>query len=102
MSKHKGNIGINASITKYINANLHVFIRGDMVRDEADSREDSPGSVLLNLTPTAKELFNNLNIRASLFYLLDKDYNNPSPINTIPTDIPRPGRTFYLGLGYTF
>ncbi len=48
--KHKGNVGLNAGITKYLNANLHAFISGSRIREEADTRDDSPGYALLNLT----------------------------------------------------
>ncbi|MGR3318423.1 MAG: TonB-dependent receptor plug domain-containing protein [Candidatus Anammoxibacter sp.] len=98
--KHKGNIGINAGITRYLNANLHTFISGSRVRAEADQRDDSPGYALMNLTLTAKDFFKGFKVKASLFNLLDKDYNDPAPINTIPTDIPRPGRTFFIELEY--
>lgn len=99
---HKGNIGINVKPYKYINANLHTFISGDRKRVEDDTRDDSPGYALMNLTVTAKEFFRGLSLKASLFNLLDKNYNDPTPINTIPTDIPRPGRTFFIELGYNF
>lgn len=98
--KHKGNIGFNVEIIKYLNANLHAFISDDRARVEDDTRDDSPGYSILNLTLIAKEFFNEMQIKASLFNLLDKDYNDPTPINTIPTDLPRPGRTFFIGLEY--
>lgn len=49
--KHKGNIGINARVTEYVNANLNAFISGSRIREQEDSRDDSPGYALLNLTP---------------------------------------------------
>lgn len=100
--KHKGNVGINAGITKYLNANLHAFISGKRIRAEQDARDDSPGYGIVNLTLTAKEFFKEMKVKASIFNLLDKDYNDPAPINTIPTDLPRPGRTFFIELGYQF
>ena len=100
--KHKGNIGVNASITKSLNANLHMFVSDYRVRKENDPRDDSPGYALVNLTLKAKELFNNLTIKASLFNLFDKDYDDPSSITHIPTDKPRPGRTFTIEMSYKF
>ncbi len=100
--KHKGNIGFNYSFGKYLNANLHTFISDDRVREEKDGRDDSPGYALVNLTLIAKEFFKTIEIKASLFNLLDKNYEDPAPINTIPTDLPRPGRTFFIELGYKF
>ncbi|MGR3319107.1 MAG: TonB-dependent receptor plug domain-containing protein [Candidatus Anammoxibacter sp.] len=98
--KHKGNIGINVKPCKYLNANLHAFISGDRVREQDDTRDDSPGYVLMNFTLTTKDFFKGFKVKASLFNLLDKKYDDPTPLNTIPTDIPRPGRTFYIELGY--
>ena len=98
--KHKGNVGVNFEITKYLNANLHAFISDDRVREQDDERDDSPGYALLNLTLIAKEFFNDLKIKASLNNLLDKDYNDPSPINTLPDDLPRPGRNFFIEFEY--
>ena len=100
--KHKGNIGINVKPCKYLNVNLDAFISGKRVRIEEDTRDDSPGYALLNLTLNTKEFFKGFNVKASLFNILDKDYNDPAPVNTIATDLPRPGRTFFLELGYDF
>ncbi len=100
--KHKGNVGINVGLSKYFNANIHSFITGNRVREEADTRDDSPGYAIVNLTMIAKEFYKDMKIKASVFNLLDKDYNDPAVINTIPTDLPRPGRTFFVGLEYGF
>jgi len=100
--KHKGNVGINAGITKHLNANLHAFVSGSRIREEADARDDSPGYTLLNLTLKAKNFYKEMWIKTSMDNLLDKKYDDPTPINTIPTDIPRPGRTFFIELGYDF
>ena len=98
--RHKGNIGLNVRITNYLNANIHTFISDSRARVEADTRDDSPGYALMNLTLAAKDFFKGLKVKASLFNLLDKKYDDPSQINTVPTDLPRPGRTFFLEFGY--
>ena len=98
--KHKGNIGVNFGLTKYLNANIHAFISDQRVRDESDERDDNSSYALLNLSLTVKEFFNDMKIKASLFNLLDKNYTDPSPVNTLPHDIPRPGRTFFIELNY--
>ncbi len=98
--RHKGNVGVNAGIGKYLNANIHAFISDERIRHEVDTRDDSPGYALLNLTLTAKEFFKTMTIKASMFNLLDKDYNDPAAF--IPTDLPRPGRTFFVEVGYDF
>ncbi len=100
--KHKGNIGINAGITKYLNANLHTFISDDRVRAEKDTRSDSPGYAITNLTLIAKDFFKDMKVKASLFNLFDKKYDDPAPANTISTDLPRQGRTFFIEVEYKF
>ncbi len=100
--KHKGNVGFGLNLWKYLDVNIHAFISGDRVREQEDTRDDSPGYALVNCTLIAKEFFKGMKINASLFNLLDKNYNDPSIINTIPTDLPRPGRTFFIGVDYKF
>ncbi len=99
--KHKGNVGVNFGLTKYLNANLHTFINGPRPREESDTRDDSPGYAVANMTLIAKNFFKDMKIKASLFNLLDKNYYDPAP-SSIPNDLPRPGRTFYVELGYEF
>lgn len=107
--KHKGNVGVNVGLGEHLNANLHSFISGERVRAEADTRDDSPGYAILNLTLIAKDLFDMVGanvqspvLKASLFNLLDKDYDDPALMDTVPTDLPRQGRTFFIELEYKF
>ncbi len=100
--KHKGNVGVNVGLGRYVNANIHAFISGKRARDKEDTRHKSPGYALLNFTLSAKNFFKNMNAKASISNLLDKKYDDPAPINTIQTDLPRPGRTFFIEFGYDF
>lgn len=100
--RHKGNVGVNLNLIKYLNANINTFVSGPRIRRDSDTRDESPGYAIANLTLIAKEFFNELEIKASIFNLLDKDYNDPSPVNTLPDDLPRPGRTFFISLDYEF
>lgn len=70
-------------------------------REEGDDRDDLPAYALLNLSIIAKEFFKTMEIQGTVFNLLDKDYSDPGPIS-VPDDIPRPGRTFFVGLSYQF
>lgn len=98
--KHKANIGLNFGLTKYLNTNIHTFISGKRPREQDDRREDNSGYTLTNLTLTAKEFLDNFKVKASLFNMFDKKYTDPSPANTLPDDLPRPGRTFFIELEY--
>jgi iron complex outermembrane receptor protein len=101
VARHKGNLGVNVHYWKYINTNLSTFVSGKRTRDEADTRDDLPAYALLNLSVIGKEFFKTMEVYGTVYNLLDKDYSDPGPIS-IPEDIPRPGRTFFVGLSYQF
>ncbi|MBI2470653.1 MAG: TonB-dependent receptor [Planctomycetes bacterium] len=101
VAKHKGNFGVNVHYWKYINTNLSAFVSGRRSRGEDDSRDDMPAYALLNLSLIGKEFFKTMEVYGTVYNLLDKDYSDPGPIS-IPDDLPRPGRTFFVGLSYQF
>ncbi|MBI2470657.1 MAG: TonB-dependent receptor [Planctomycetes bacterium] len=101
VTKHKGNFGVNAHCLKYINTNLSAFVSGRRYREEGDDRGDSPAYALLNLSVIGKEFFKTMEVYGTVYNLLDKDYSDPGPVS-IPDDLPRPGRTFFVGLSYQF
>ncbi|MCF6154483.1 MAG: TonB-dependent receptor [Candidatus Brocadia sp.] len=101
VAQHKGNFGVNVHYPKYINTNLSTFISGTRSREDNDPRDDLPAYALLNLSIIAKEFFKTMEIQGTVFNILDKDYSDPGPIS-IPDDLPRPGRTFFVGLSYQF
>ena len=101
VAQHKGNCGVNVHYWKYINTNVNTFISGPRSREVGDTRDDMPSYALLNLSVIGKEFFKTMEIQGTVFNLLDKDYSDPGP-TSIPGDLPRPGRTFWVGLGYQF
>ncbi len=101
VAQHKGNFGVNVHTWKYINTNLSTFVSGSRSRDEDDTRDDLPAYALLNLSVIGKEFFRTMEVQGTVFNLLDKDYSDPGPAS-IPEDLPRPGRTFFVGFSYQF
>ena len=101
VSKHKGNFGVNAHCWKYVNTNLSAFFSGRRYRVEDDLRDDLPSYALLNLSVIGKEFCKTMEIQGTVFNLLDKDYSDPGP-TSIQNDLPRPERTFFIGLSYQF
>ena len=101
VAKHHGNFGINIHYPKYLNTNLYTFITGERSREPEDMRDDLPGFALLNLSVTVKGFFKTMEIQGTVFNLLDKDYRDPG-LSFMPEDLPRPGRTFHVGLSYQF
>ncbi|MCF6148334.1 MAG: TonB-dependent receptor [Candidatus Kuenenia sp.] len=101
VAKHKGNIGINAQPCKYINTNLSAFFSGKRYREEDDDRADMPSYALVNFSVIGKEFFRTMNVQGTVFNVLDKDYEDPGTVS-ISGDLPRPGRTYFVGLSYQF
>ena len=101
VAEHKGNFGVNVHHWKYINTNLSAFVSGSRSREEGDTRDDLPAYALLNLSVIGKEFFKTMEVYGTVYNLLDKDYSDPGP-TSIPEDLPRPGRTFFIGLSYQF
>ncbi|GAB62048.1 TonB-dependent receptor [Candidatus Jettenia caeni] len=101
VAQHKGNFGVNVHYWNYINTNLYTFVSGKRSREDGDHRDDLPAYALLNLSVIGKKFFKTMQIQGTVFNLLDKDYNDPGPIS-IPEDLPRPGRTFFVELSYQF
>lgn len=101
VAQHKGNFGVNVHYWKYINANLSAFVSGKRSRIDDDTREDLPAYALFNLSVIGKEFFKTMEVQGTVFNIFDKDYSDPGAV-FIPKDLPRPGRTFFVGLSYQF
>jgi iron complex outermembrane receptor protein len=101
VAQHTGNFGVNINCWKYINTNMSTFVSGRRSREEGDLRDDLPSYALLNLSFIGREFFKTMEVQGTVFNLLDKDYSDPGPIS-IQDDLPRPERTFFVGLSYQF
>ncbi len=101
VAQHYGNFGVNVHYWRYINTNLSTFVSGTRSREKDDTRDGLPGYALLNLSVIGKEFFKTMEVQGSVFNLLDKDYSDPGPA-LMPDDLPRPGRSFFVGLSYQF
>ncbi|MBM4064269.1 MAG: TonB-dependent receptor [Planctomycetes bacterium] len=101
VAQHFGNFGVNTHYWKYINTNLSTFVSGRRSREDDDTRSNLPSYALLNLSVTGKDFFKTMEVQGTVYNLLDKDYSDPGP-TSIPNDLPRPGRTFFVGLSYQF
>ncbi|HJP19520.1 MAG TPA: TonB-dependent receptor [Nitrospinota bacterium] len=100
--RHRGNIGLNLGMGKYINANANLFLTGSKKRPSGDTRSSLPGYALVDLTLIGKNFYKTTEIRASIHNLFDKKYVDPAPQSKIPNDFPRPGIEFMIDLSYSF
>lgn len=66
---------LGARILKDVLRRVPGFVSGDRTRVTEDARDDSPGYALVDLTLIGKNFFNGLEIKGSIFNLLDKDYS---------------------------
>jgi iron complex outermembrane receptor protein len=99
---HKANFGVNVGFWKYANANINTFISGSRPREDGDTRADLPSYTITNLTLIGKNFIDNFEIRGSVFNLFDKSYDDPAPMDTVPTDFPQQGISFNVELQYQF
>jgi iron complex outermembrane receptor protein len=102
--RHTGNIMANIRLSRYLNFYASCHIEDGFRRNVGDPRDNMSGYALVNATLIAKRFlkgYEGLEIRASVFNLLNKDYTSPhGPF--IPNDLPRPGRNFMFEMKYTY
>ena len=99
---HKANFGMNVGLWKYANANMNTFISGPRPREDGDTRRDMPSYTLTNLTIIGKNFIDNFEIKGSIYNLFNKGYDDPAPVDTVPTDYPQQGRSFRIELRFSF
>jgi iron complex outermembrane receptor protein len=102
--RHTGNIMANIRLSKYLNWYVACHIEDGFRREIESRQDDMSGFAVVNTTLIAKKFlkgYEGLEIRGSIYNLLDKDYTSPA-IRFIPNDTPRPGRNFMVGITYKF
>ncbi len=102
---HKGNILFNYRISRYFNFYTGLFLKDTMPRAKGDTRSDVSGYAIVNMGFTAKKFlpgFEGLEIDASVHNLFDKEYWDPSPANSMPSDYPQPDFNFFIDMSYHF
>lgn len=99
---HKGNVGVNIGAWKYLNANIHTFVSSNRRRGPEDTRDSMPSYSVTNIHFLSKDIFKHFNASLKFNNILDKDYEYPSPMGTMPSDVPRPGRNVFFELSCKF
>ena len=102
--RHTGNIMANIRLSRYLNFYASCHIEEGFRRNVGDPRDNMSGYALVNATLIAKRFlkgYEGLEIRASVYNLLNKDYTLPWDPQ-IPNDLPRPGRNFMFEMKYTY
>ena len=104
VASHKGNIGGDYLISRYINVNTNIYATGDRPRAADDSRDDHKGYILTDMTFTFSRYITGLEIRATINNLFNKKCTYPSYYNPDGdvADYPQEGRHYGLDLRYSF
>ncbi len=99
---HRGNVGINLALSKYINSNTSIYMAGKRYRSEEDTRDALGGYTLVNQSIILKNLLDNFELQATIYNLFNKRYADPAPANTVRDDYPRPGTSYLVEARYLF
>ncbi|MBI5185727.1 MAG: TonB-dependent receptor [Nitrospinae bacterium] len=102
---NKGNIMANWEINEIFHLYGHLFLKGRTPRADGDTRSDVPGYGTVDATLMARNFlkgWEGLELRFSMYNLLDKKYADPAPAGTLPEDYPRPGRSVLGEVRYMF
>jgi iron complex outermembrane receptor protein len=103
--RHAGNIMANFRLSRYLNLYTSCHFEDGFKRQRKDNRDDMSGYAIFNATLIAQKFlkgYEGLELRASVYNLLDKDYSSPAGNRELPQDIPRPGRNFLVEAKYKF
>jgi iron complex outermembrane receptor protein len=104
---HRGNLGLNLALGKYVNIQPHLFLSAERVRAKGDTRDPDGEYALVNLAAIIKNFYKTLEVRANVHNLLDREYDNPASTvklgkPTLPGDYPRNGIDFFVEASYKF
>ncbi|MBI5788065.1 MAG: TonB-dependent receptor [Candidatus Schekmanbacteria bacterium] len=102
VSTHKGNIGVNIGLGKYVNFNSNLLVVGPRPRVNTDARTDLAGYEVLDIALIFKNFYKAMEIRAAIHNLLDESYFDPAAVGTVATDYPREGINCLVDVRYRF
>ncbi|MBU4304611.1 MAG: TonB-dependent receptor [Candidatus Omnitrophica bacterium] len=102
MAQHSGSLGLNLNFAKYYNWNTMLYYVGDKPRDVAggDTRDSLSSYTLVDTAFLIEGLIKEMDIKFIIKNVFDKTYYYPSTIST--SDYTRPGRNYYMSVGYKF
>ncbi len=97
---HKANAAFNYRHSRFINLYTGLFYKGEVIRASSDTRAEIPAYTTVDMSLTWKEYVQNLEVKASIYNLLDKEYTDPSPAGVMESDYPTDGRNFRVEMSY--
>jgi iron complex outermembrane receptor protein len=103
IASSRGNIMFNWQFSDQFNMYADAFMQSSTSRVATDTRGRLGGYTLMNMTLIAKQLSSSLSgmeLRASIYNLLNRKYASPSPVNSIPQDYTMPKLNFMIEARY--
>lgn len=101
--EHQANVEVQWEVFRKTFFNVHYYWSGERERATSDSRESLDGYGLLNLALLCRDIVvDGLELQLRVNNLLDEEYEDPAPENTIYYDFPRPGINAIMELRYSF
>lgn len=99
---HRANLNYQYYLSRHIGVFSGVLYKGETIRETGDTRSNVDDYVTLDLAVVMKDLWRkNLELRASVYNALDKEYVDPAP-NVMVSDYPKDDRNFMLEATYLF
>ncbi|MBN2371680.1 MAG: TonB-dependent receptor [Vicinamibacteria bacterium] len=77
-------------------------LRSQRPRAPDDSRRRVPGFGWIDVAFRATDIYDTLELSATIHNLFDQPIFDPAPLDTVHDDYPRPGRRFYIQATYEF
>jgi iron complex outermembrane receptor protein len=99
---HLANLGGTVALGEHLSLTPTLRLRSSRPRQAIDPRPAMDGTGLLDLNLRVLELYRTLELSATLFNLLDREYASPAPSGGVPGDYPRPGVSALFRARYRF
>ena len=100
--KHLANLGASLALGPYVRLTPTLLFRDTRPRLSTDTRKDTSLYAVVNTTVLVRNVFQDLEISATVSNLFDTSYADPAPPMTVPSDFPRPGRSVLIKATYAF
>ncbi|MFC3152054.1 TonB-dependent receptor plug domain-containing protein [Litoribrevibacter euphylliae] len=99
---HRANLNYQYHVSRNIGVFTGLLYKGETIREDGDNRSNVDDYVTVDLAVVAKEVWlKNLELRASIYNLLNKEYEDPAP-NVMLSDYPKDDRNFMVEATYLF
>ncbi|MFT7372910.1 MAG: outer membrane cobalamin receptor [Oleiphilaceae bacterium] len=97
---HKANASYNYHHTKHLSSYIGLSHVGQAQREAGDSRSNVSDSTTVDIALNLQNTSQDVNIKASIYNLFNKQYFDPAPTGTVASDFPKPGRNLMVEVAF--